>query len=124
MALRHALAGRSSPGNPGTPGSITSAQSQAPRRRPNGSDHLRRTITSITSTGPAVPCSGQIAIGGSMLLANDDTFTHNTDFTIQVTYYGPVRWDRTISWNRRGLGSSWRRFPIRRATRPPTAGPA
>jgi hypothetical protein len=83
---------------------------------PNGSDHLRCTITSITTTGPTVLCSGQIAIGGSMLLANDETFTlsagpppapinggtgiyrhahglitptsigGNTDFTIRVTY--------------------------------------
>jgi hypothetical protein len=84
--------------------------------KPNGSDHLRCTITSITSTGPTALCSGQIAIGGSMLLANDETFTlsasppptringgtgiyrharglltptsigHNTDFTIRVSY--------------------------------------
>ena len=38
--------------------------------KPDGSDHLRCTITSISSTGPTVLCSGQIAIGGSMLLAN------------------------------------------------------
>jgi hypothetical protein len=42
---------------------------------PDGSDHLRCTITSISSTGPTALCSGQIAIGGSMLLANDETFT-------------------------------------------------
>ena len=84
--------------------------------KPNGSDHLRCTITAISSTGPTVLCSGQIAIGGSMLLANDETFTlsatpprtpinggtgiyrhargliiptnigDNTDFTIRVTY--------------------------------------
>jgi hypothetical protein len=84
--------------------------------RPNGSDHLRCTITSISSTGPTVLCSGQIAIGGSMLLANDETFTlaaspppapinggtgiyrharglitptsigNNTEFTIRVSY--------------------------------------
>ena len=84
--------------------------------KPDGSDHLRCTITSIGSTGPTVLCSGQIAIGGSMLLANDETFTlsasppptpinggtgiyrhahglitpinigNNTDFTIKVTY--------------------------------------
>jgi len=66
--------------------------------------------------GPVVLCSGQIAIGGSMLLANDETFTlsagplptpinggtgiyphahglitptnigNNTDFTIRVSY--------------------------------------
>jgi hypothetical protein len=84
--------------------------------KPNGTDHLRCTITSISSTGPMVRCSGQIAIGGSMLLANDETlpltasppltpinggtgiYRHahgllipagigkNTDFTIRVTY--------------------------------------
>jgi hypothetical protein len=83
---------------------------------PNGTDHLRCTITSIASTGPRALCSGQIAIGGSMLLASDETFTlsggppptringgtgiyrharglitptnvgNNTDFTIRVTY--------------------------------------
>jgi hypothetical protein len=42
--------------------------------KPNGTDHLRCTITSISSTGPMMLCSGQIAIGGSMLLANDETF--------------------------------------------------
>ena len=42
--------------------------------KPNGTDHLRCTITSISSTGPTMLCSGQIAIGGSMLLANDETF--------------------------------------------------
>jgi hypothetical protein len=82
----------------------------------NGSDHLRCTITSITSAGPRARCSGQIAIGGSMLLTNDVTFTlgatppptpinggtgiyrhargliiptnfgKNTDFKIRVTY--------------------------------------
>ncbi len=84
--------------------------------KPNGTDHLRCTITSISSMGPVVLCSGQIAIGGSMLLANDETFTlsagppptpinggtgiyrhahglitptnigNNTDFTIRVSY--------------------------------------
>jgi hypothetical protein len=84
--------------------------------RPDGSDHLRCTITGISSTGPTVLCSGQIAIGGSMLLANDETFTlsdtapptpinggtgiyrrarglitptnigNNTDFTIRLSY--------------------------------------
>ena len=84
--------------------------------KPTGSDHLRCTITSISSTGPMVLCSGQIAIGGSMLLANDETIRlsasppptqinggtgiyrharglltptsigHNTDFTIRVSY--------------------------------------
>jgi hypothetical protein len=84
--------------------------------RPNGSDHLRCTITSVSNVGPKALCSGQIAIGGSMLLANDETFTlsagppptpinggtgiyrharglitptnigNNTDFTIRVTY--------------------------------------
>lgn len=42
--------------------------------KPNGTDHLRCTITTISSTGPTMLCSGQIAIGGSMLLANDETF--------------------------------------------------
>ena len=84
--------------------------------KPNGTDHLRCTISSISSTGPTVLCSGQIAIGGSMLLANDETFLlsasppptqinggtgiyrharglltptaigNNTDFTIRVSY--------------------------------------
>jgi hypothetical protein len=84
--------------------------------KPSGSDHLRCTITGMTATGPTALCSGQIAIGGSMLLANDDTLTlsntapptqinggtgiyrharglltpanfgNNTDFTIKVTY--------------------------------------
>jgi hypothetical protein len=84
--------------------------------RPNGSDHLRCAVTSISSTGPTLLCSAQIGIGGSMLLANDETFTlsasppptpidggtgiyrhahglltatdigNNTDFTIKVTY--------------------------------------
>jgi hypothetical protein len=86
--------------------------------RSDGSDHLRCTITSISGTGPTVLCSAQIAIGGSMLLANDETFKlsasppptpinggtgiyrhargliipmnigNNTDFTIRVTYRG------------------------------------
>jgi hypothetical protein len=84
--------------------------------KPNGSDHLRCTITGMTDAGPTALCSGQIAIGGSMLLANDDpvtlsdtapptpinagtgiyrharglltptNFGNNTDFTIKVTY--------------------------------------
>lgn len=84
--------------------------------KPNGSDHLRCTITGMTDTAPMALCSGQIAIGGSMLLANDETLTlsdnapptpinggtgiyrhahglimprsfgNNTDFTIRVTY--------------------------------------
>ncbi|HTP22363.1 MAG TPA: hypothetical protein VMJ65_22325 [Solirubrobacteraceae bacterium] len=84
--------------------------------KPNGSDHLRCTITGMTTTGPTALCSGQIAIGGSMLLANDETLTlsdtatptpinggtgiyrharglltptnigNNTDFTIKVMY--------------------------------------
>ena len=70
----------------------------------------------MTTTGPTALCSGQIAIGGSMLLANDETLTlsdtatptpinggtgiyrharglltptnigNNTDFTIKVMY--------------------------------------
>jgi hypothetical protein len=84
--------------------------------KPSGSDHLRCTITGTTATGATALCSGQIAIGGSMLLANDDMVTlsdtgprtpinggtgiyrharglltptnigNNTDFTIKVTY--------------------------------------
>jgi hypothetical protein len=84
--------------------------------KPDGSDHLRCTITGMTDSGPTALCNGQIAIGGSMLLANDDTLTlsdgplptpinegtgiyrhahglltpknfgNNTDFTIRVTY--------------------------------------
>jgi hypothetical protein len=83
---------------------------------PSVSDHLRCTITGIAAAGPAARRSGQIAIGGSMLLANDDMLTlsdtapatpinggtgiyrhahgslipknfgNNTDFTIKVTY--------------------------------------
>jgi hypothetical protein len=82
----------------------------------NGSDHLRCTITGMTAAGPTARCSGQIAIGGSMLLANDDTLTlsdgppptpinggsgiyrhahglltakdfgNNSDFTIRISY--------------------------------------
>ena len=70
----------------------------------------------MTAAGATALCSGQIAIGGSMLLANDETLTlsdtapptpinegtgiyplahglitpknvgNNTDFTIEVTY--------------------------------------
>jgi hypothetical protein len=84
--------------------------------KPSGSDHLRCTITSLSRKGPRMRCNGQIAIGGSMLLANDETFTlsatppptpinggtgiyrharglitptnigNNTDFKIRVTY--------------------------------------
>lgn len=84
--------------------------------KPDGSDHLRCKLTGVTGTGPTALCSGQIAIGGSMLLANDETVTlsdsappipinggtgifrhahglvtprnvgNNTDFTIRVTY--------------------------------------
>ena len=84
--------------------------------KPNGSDHLRCTITGMSDSGPTALCNGQIAIGGSMLLANDETvslsdgapptpinggtgiyrhahglltpknFGNNTDFTIRVTY--------------------------------------
>ncbi|HUO71946.1 MAG TPA: hypothetical protein VMU39_14325 [Solirubrobacteraceae bacterium] len=84
--------------------------------KPTGSDHLRCTITGMTASGASALCSGQIAIRGSMLLANDDTLTlsntvsptpinggtgiyqhargvltpknvgNNTDFTIKVTY--------------------------------------
>jgi hypothetical protein len=84
--------------------------------KPNGSDHLRCTITGMTAAGLKGLCNGQIAIGGSMLLANDDmltlsnaapptpinggtgiyrhahglvtskSFGDNTDFTIRVTY--------------------------------------
>lgn len=43
--------------------------------KPNGSDHLRCTITGMTDRGPTALCNGQIAIGGSMLLANDDVLT-------------------------------------------------
>jgi hypothetical protein len=83
---------------------------------PNGSDHLRCTITGMRAAGPMARCSGQIAIDGSMLLANDDMLTlsdpppptpinggtgiyrhahglltakdfgNNSDFTIRVSY--------------------------------------
>jgi hypothetical protein len=99
-----------------TPGSITSGNHKHHAAKPNGTDHLRCTITSVGSMGPMVLCSGQIAIGGSMLLANDETVTlsvsppptringgtgiyrharglltptsigNNTDFTIRVSY--------------------------------------
>jgi hypothetical protein len=39
----------------------------------SGSDHLRCTITSMSSTGPTALCNAQIAIGGSMILGNDET---------------------------------------------------
>jgi len=84
--------------------------------KPDGSDHLRCTITGMTATGATALCNGQIAIGGSMLLANDEMLSlsdagpptpinggtgiyrhahglltptdigNNTDFTIKVTY--------------------------------------
>ena len=84
--------------------------------KPDGSDHLRCTITGRTESAPTALCNGQIAIRGSMLLANDETvsladaapaapinggtgiyrhahglltprnFGNNTDFTIRVTY--------------------------------------
>jgi hypothetical protein len=80
------------------------------------SDHLRCTITAFTGTGGSATCDGQIAIGGSMLLANHVPFAlsnaphvipinggtgiyrhahgtitttsvgNNTDFKIKVTY--------------------------------------
>jgi hypothetical protein len=82
----------------------------------NGSDHLRCTITAVGHAGPTALCNGQIAICGSMILANDESFTlsqsapptqinggtgiyrhahglitptnvgNNTDFVIKVTY--------------------------------------
>jgi hypothetical protein len=85
-------------------------------KKPTASDHLRCTITNFTATAGTASCDGQIAIGGSMLLANDARFTlsngphvipinggtgiyrhahgtivamsvgNNTDFTITVTY--------------------------------------
>ena len=39
-------------------------------KRATASDHLRCTITSFASGGGAATCDGQIAISGSMLLAN------------------------------------------------------
>jgi hypothetical protein len=84
--------------------------------KPDGSDHLRCTITGMTATGATALCNGQIAIGGSMLLANDEMLSlsdagpptpinggtgiyrhahglltptnigNNTDFTIKITY--------------------------------------
>ena len=44
-------------------------------KRAAASDHLRCTINSFTSDGGAARCDGQIAIGGSMLLANAAPFT-------------------------------------------------
>ena len=44
-------------------------------KRATASDHLRCTITSFASDGGAATCDGQIAIGGSMLLANTAPLT-------------------------------------------------
>jgi hypothetical protein len=44
-------------------------------KKATASDHLRCTITSFTATAGKATCDGQIAIGGSMLLANDVPFT-------------------------------------------------
>ena len=43
--------------------------------RATASNHLRCTITSFTTTAGTGTCDGQIAIGGSMLLANHVPFT-------------------------------------------------
>jgi hypothetical protein len=42
--------------------------------KPTASDHLRCTITSFTGSAAAADCDAQVAIGGSMLLADDVTF--------------------------------------------------
>ena len=42
---------------------------------PTASDHLRCTITSFTGSAATANCDAQVAIGGSMLLGNDVTFT-------------------------------------------------
>jgi hypothetical protein len=42
---------------------------------PRGSDHLRCTLTGLTTDGATAMCDGQIAIGGSMLLVNNDKLT-------------------------------------------------
>jgi hypothetical protein len=42
---------------------------------PRGSDHLRCTLTGLTASGAKAVCDGQIAIGGSMLLVNNDSLT-------------------------------------------------
>lgn len=44
-------------------------------KQATASDHLRCTITSVTATGGEATCDGQIAIGGSMLLANGAPLT-------------------------------------------------
>lgn len=42
---------------------------------PTGSGHLRCTLTSLTADGAKAVCDGQIAIGGSMLLVNNESLT-------------------------------------------------
>jgi hypothetical protein len=42
--------------------------------KPIASDHLRCTITSFTGRAATADCDAQVAIGGSMLLADDVTF--------------------------------------------------
>ena len=42
---------------------------------PTGSDHLRCTLTGLTTSGAKAVCNGQIAIAGSMLLVNDESLT-------------------------------------------------
>jgi hypothetical protein len=44
-------------------------------KRATATDHLRCTITSSTATGGTATCDAQIAIGGSMILANDAPLT-------------------------------------------------
>jgi hypothetical protein len=42
---------------------------------PRGSDHLRCTLTALTAGGAQAVCDGQIALGGSMLLVNNESLT-------------------------------------------------
>ena len=44
-------------------------------RRATASDHLRCTLTGLTADGAKAVCDGQIAIGGSMLLVNNQSLT-------------------------------------------------
>ena len=44
-------------------------------KRATASDHLRCTLTGLTADGAKAVCDGQIAIGGSMLLVNNESLT-------------------------------------------------
>lgn len=58
-------------------------------KQATASDHLRCTIKSFTSGGGTATCDGQIAIGGSMLLANSSPLTFsNTNAPTVVSING------------------------------------